>query len=173
MILSRCSAVPGNGSVLSSPIGRRVSGLVCGDEIWENRSKCRVRVTKHVLLGPVDNLLGEDVADVTGFPKVIPSMLLASVPGSGRASNTGRGMHTGDDLDKVWHDFENLLPSVIPERFAGTIPLLTPPREVYCALAPPPRKKVLSPKSEGGERTGIEPGADTHHILLSTEVLHV
>ena len=67
------------------------------------------------------------IIDVAGFAIVIPCRMVSTmVLVSGQD-----GKLTGDDLDKVRLDLKNLLPAIIPERLARTIPVLVPLRKIY------------------------------------------
>jgi hypothetical protein len=49
-------AVPGNNSVLSMPVDVGGSGLVCGDQAGENGPESGMRVSRDVLVRPLDYL---------------------------------------------------------------------------------------------------------------------
>lgn len=81
-----------------------------------------------VLVCPVDDLRRRDVTDVARLAEIVPFPTLALL--SGLVHARGSAQRTRDNLDKVRLDLQDLLPAIIPERLAGTVPILLPLRQI-------------------------------------------
>lgn len=100
--------VPGNDTVFVVQRHVGVAGLVGLDEVRQDRPEAAVVVALDVLVCALDDVGWVRVADVVRLSVVVP----------------------GDDLDEVGHDFQDLLPSVVPEGLAGRVPVLVPLGEI-------------------------------------------
>lgn len=139
-------AVPSHGLV-GRGLGEGAGALLVSlDEVGQDGAEGGVVEALDVATGTGDDLLGGEVADVARLAEVVP----------------------GDDLDEVGEEVDGLLPAVVPQGVAAEEPVLV----VLGEVCHPSLDKSRGLCRES-EHTGVEPRADTHHVGLVTEDVHV